>query len=333
MALITLSDYCVNFNAENKYKQGIYKIYSKMSPEKIYIGSASGTSKYSGFAHRFNRHIRDLHSNKHCNAKLQRTFNKYGIHNIVMEIIEVCEPFKCIEREQYYIDTLNPYYNIARTAGNTLGVKPSLEQIIKMSKPVLQYSMDGLFIAEYINAKSASESTGINVSLIRQCCNESNNVARGGNFQWRYKKSEDYLMNIGGYKIPTAHEVSVYSKNGEYIKSFESILDASKKMNIPCGNISKHLHGKTRLCYGYVFKYGRDEKILESVAYEKMHKNQIRVRITNLDTGEVFSANSFREIDKLKIIRRGAISTRLSKGESSFVSKKKYLVELEKCFK
>lgn len=43
-----------------------------------------------------------------------------------------CEIDKLIEREQYYIDTLLPLYNILKTAGNSLGYKHSEEAILKM---------------------------------------------------------------------------------------------------------------------------------------------------------------------------------------------------------
>lgn len=38
-----------------------------------------------------------------------------------MEILEYCEPENVIEREQYYLDTLKPEYNILKIAGSTLG--------------------------------------------------------------------------------------------------------------------------------------------------------------------------------------------------------------------
>lgn len=40
-------------------------------------------------------------------------------------ILEECPPEKCIEREQWWIDTVHPVYNICRTAGSALGRKAS----------------------------------------------------------------------------------------------------------------------------------------------------------------------------------------------------------------
>ena len=58
---------------------------------------------------------------------------KYGYSNFQLEILEYCEPSKCIEREQYYIDLLKPEYNILKTAGSRLGSKQSVEAREKIS--------------------------------------------------------------------------------------------------------------------------------------------------------------------------------------------------------
>ena len=45
--------------------------------------------------------------------------------------MEYCEPSVLLEREQYYLDTLKPEYNILKTAGTTAGVKRSEATILK----------------------------------------------------------------------------------------------------------------------------------------------------------------------------------------------------------
>jgi hypothetical protein len=47
--------------------------------------------------------------------------------------MEYCEPSLLLEREQYYINELNPEYNILKIAGNRLGSKHSDATKIKMS--------------------------------------------------------------------------------------------------------------------------------------------------------------------------------------------------------
>lgn len=45
-----------------------------------------------------------------------------------------------------------------------------IRSIIKKSKNVSQYTMDGYWIATYLSSKIASEITGINETCIRDCC-------------------------------------------------------------------------------------------------------------------------------------------------------------------
>jgi len=72
-------------------------------------------------------HIHNLKNNKHCNYKLQRSFNKYGIDSFEFYILELIHNDKLIEREQYYINLMKPIFNICKIAGNTLGYKHTEE--------------------------------------------------------------------------------------------------------------------------------------------------------------------------------------------------------------
>lgn len=107
----------------------IYKISSVSKTDHFYIGSAIN------FKNRRRQHFNELKRNNHWNKKLQRHCNKYGINDLVMTVLElVSEKENLINREQHYIDSLNPYFNICKTAGNTLGVKRTPEERQKISE-------------------------------------------------------------------------------------------------------------------------------------------------------------------------------------------------------
>ena len=48
------------------------------------------------------------------------------------EILEYCEPDKCISKEQFYLDLYSPKYNILKKAGSSLGFKHSAETLAKL---------------------------------------------------------------------------------------------------------------------------------------------------------------------------------------------------------
>lgn len=109
-------------------RRGIYTITNTYNDKK-YVGSA----KY--FNNRWEIHRRELKTNKHGNHFLQKIYNKYGLENLKFEIIEFVEDVsKLLEREQYYIDTLKPEYNILKIAGSRLGTKHSEETKIKLKE-------------------------------------------------------------------------------------------------------------------------------------------------------------------------------------------------------
>lgn len=106
---------------------GIYKITNKINGE-FYIGSSINIIK------RKRKHKFHLDKGDHSNQHLQRAWIKYGgVNNFRFDIIIECSEGELVEREQYYIDLLNPEYNICRTAYSTLNRKATDETKRKMS--------------------------------------------------------------------------------------------------------------------------------------------------------------------------------------------------------
>ena len=102
-------------------KYCIYKITNSIN-QNIYIGSAIN------FYRRKIKHLTELKAQDHCNEYLQRSFNKYGREAFAFEVLEFnINPDILIEREQYYIDTFRPQYNICKTAGSPRGRMVSKE--------------------------------------------------------------------------------------------------------------------------------------------------------------------------------------------------------------
>lgn len=102
-----------------KVESGIYKIENIVDGKK-YIGSAVDLNK------RKNVHYSSLRNNKHHSIYLQNAFNLYGELNFIFEIVELIDDKDLLlSREQFYIDTMRPQYNICKTAGSWLNNKHS----------------------------------------------------------------------------------------------------------------------------------------------------------------------------------------------------------------
>jgi hypothetical protein len=58
---------------------------------------------------------------------------KHGIENFSLDILEYCATKDVIQREQYYLDTYKPIYNILKIAGSSLGYVHNETSLAKMS--------------------------------------------------------------------------------------------------------------------------------------------------------------------------------------------------------
>lgn len=95
----------------------IYQI-KNLKNNKIYIGSSKNYEK------RKYQHKYELNNEIHKNTHLQNAWKKYGEDAFEFSILEECEDLKQFEREQYYLNKLNPFdengYNVVRRINKDL---------------------------------------------------------------------------------------------------------------------------------------------------------------------------------------------------------------------
>lgn len=117
---------------------GIYKIINVLN-NKIYIGSSINVTS------RIRNHFNDLKAKRHKNNYLQNVYNKYGKEIFTWSLIEKCKKERLLEREQYYLDSLKPEYNICKIAG-----KPESNRVLSKHQARLVFKMynAGLSIKE-----------------------------------------------------------------------------------------------------------------------------------------------------------------------------------------
>ena len=86
---------------------GVYEIYCSAN-QASYIGSAVC------LARRKKEHLDLLRRNRHHSIHLQRAWNLYGESVFMFRVLEFCDPVSLLMREQYFIDSLHPSFNIAK---------------------------------------------------------------------------------------------------------------------------------------------------------------------------------------------------------------------------
>lgn len=196
----------------------VYKIENTLTND-LYIG---GTTN---FQNRKDIHRFHLRRNSHKNSPLQTAWNQYGESKFVFSILEqLSEEDNLLQREQFYITSLNPAYNICKIAGSPEGIKHTEEARTNMSKAhlgksltvesiakrtlkqkglkrsvetvqnlrdssrkiaVIQYNTEGIYIRDWISASEAGRQLNISPSHITSCCKGKKTTI--GGFKWQYK--------------------------------------------------------------------------------------------------------------------------------------------------
>ena len=147
-------------NIKHRCITGIYKIVNSLN-NKFYIGSSKS------IYYRVAKHKSRLKKKKHANSYLQNSVNKYGLDAFKVLVIEECLEEDLLKREQHYIDTLNPEYNLVKDAIRQLKTPEFCKKMSRVmkksykegrSKPtrsraVNVYDRNGEFIKTYEEVK------------------------------------------------------------------------------------------------------------------------------------------------------------------------------------
>lgn len=249
------------------------------------ITNIQNAHSYIGKTNNIIRRWKEHKSGRGGTSILGHAICKYGINNFKFEVIREisCYSLYSLNRtlsvlETYYINHYNTHKNgynatiggegvislnkaiYKRAAEKRKGIRRSKEAILatatKISKPVLQYSLDGDFIQEHPRI-STIENT--NVSQLIACCKGKLNSAYG--YIWRYKTCSEYPHKIKAaenYHISNL-KILQYSKEGKKIAEYNSITEAARLTNIIRTGIGNCLKGWSKSAGGYLWKYKKDE--------------------------------------------------------------------------
>lgn len=133
--------------------------------------------------------------------------------------------------------------------------KPPGKFFRKGMKRVRKYGMDGSFIAEYRNARTASAESGCGYVNILNCLSGRKDSAHG--FQWRYEDQDP----PGKYVDSKVVSVSQYELDGSYVATYESAISAAESLggdSTTSSGIVSCCKGKAKTTKGYQWRYAND---------------------------------------------------------------------------
>jgi group I intron endonuclease len=253
---------------EHLTKRGVYKITHVQKPDLFYIGSASSYNNkkiQKGFYIRFYHHLKDLRNNKHNSKYLQNVVNKYGIEGIRFEILEIIDSTDrniILEREQYYLDTLNPVYNSSTTArcptvpfteerkkaisARFKGIK--LPDIVyeQLRVKVYQFSKAGALIKLHESIEEASKLTNTDRGSISNAASGKRSSA--GGYLWSF---------TGEVTLKVKEVIQQFDLEGNLINTYNTLEEVLKILNITSRTAIKNAcKGKQYQAYGFQWRKG-----------------------------------------------------------------------------
>lgn len=232
-----------------------FVVYKHTSPEgKVYIGITGQNPPEKRWA---NGH--GYTQNEYFNSEIIR----YGWNNFMHEIL--FNNLTRIEAQEKECELIAHYQSTDKNFGYNIkagGYKQILDGEVtkvighssgKSSISVNQYTCLGEFIQTFDNVLIAEFETGICASNIMKCCEEK--LQSAGKFVWRYA---DPNYNSISYNYRINKQIIQYTKEGIFVRIYNSIISAARDNNIDQSSITKCCKEKVQSAGNFIWRYASD---------------------------------------------------------------------------
>lgn len=185
-------------------------------------------------------------------------------------------------------------------------------------REVVQFSIEGNYIATFVNAPEASKETGVNIVSIRSCCNDLNSTA--GGFRWLFLDEWDgenlpaVIYDYKNKKVLTKAyhktiQVNRYDNRGHYICTYDSVNDAAFDVGCADTNISRCCRETHKMIDNCYWRYanecdGTNDIVIETYKYNQ-HKPVVQL---SLNGGFIAIHNSMKDAECATGVSAGLIS-------------------------
>jgi group I intron endonuclease len=225
---------------DNKNQAGIYK-WTHLESGKNYIGSAVNLSLR--LRDYFNKSFLNRNKNMYIyNALLHHGYSAFSLtilEYINISNLNVKETGKLIlEREQHYLDTLQPEYNILKIAGNSLGYKHSKEALAKISKAVKGENHPMLGKTHSFETRNLMSKNHSRYMLGRTHSPETI-------LKMIKARTAENNPNFGKYKKVFIYSLDPVSNEKTLYKSFNNSIEVALYFNCTRRTISRYLNKNT----------------------------------------------------------------------------------------
>jgi hypothetical protein len=217
-------------NEENHSYNIIYKAENIVSGE-VYIGATT-----KSLDERKKDHIKN--SKKGKTYAFQNAIGTYGADAFKWQQIDTANSTdELAQKEKEYISK----YDAKDNGYNSIGGGG-------IEKTVYQYALNGELINSYPSLTSAADAVNVTKSAIGSACNGVTKTCKG--YVWSYHSSFPVIL-----KDDRKKGVQQLTRNGELVKEYNSVSEASIITNCNKTSIAKVCRGERKTCGGYLWKF------------------------------------------------------------------------------
>lgn len=260
---------------ESSGKTAVYMWTNRLTGKR-YIGSAQNLKR------RLLQYFNVSHIARDLSMFIHRALLKYGYSNFSLTILEYCDLDVLLEREQHYIDSLKPEYNICPTAGSTLGKLHSEKAKLKISTTKKgsgvgeSNSMYGKVHTEEAIKKMSEAKLGRTLSDELKA--KLSKAAMGRKF------TNEHLANMAVSR-KNSLKLGVLDLQTGIETTYPSISAAMRELNIPASSITSWIKSESQDPYKdrYAFKILdnlADSSLGDKHFYGKVNIEEVKAKIS-----------------------------------------------------
>ena len=191
---------------------------------------------------------------------LANAIKEFGWENIQHEILYKNIPEEEISALEQAV--IKEYKANCRDYGYNI-LEGGLDGYVRVGQSVLMYDLNGNFVRSFLTILDACDFLGVGQGGSISAACQGKRVSMYG-YQWRFYQ-EDYPIKIEAVDLASSRrvkQIKQYTKDGEYIQTFSSIVEASKATGAGGPDIGKVCAGKRKSAGGYCWRYADDEDYL-----------------------------------------------------------------------